>query len=140
MQQVLDPNHWLNSFPPAPGWAIFVALIAFVVWTIVSSFVYIRRRQLFAGNGALIGMGTRFGWYAISIGIVGLLLILARYVQLPYVDMPLILLLDSLLAVGFLIFLIYSLRRRYPARLAAVRAHELRRHYAPERRRRKRRA
>lgn len=124
-------------FTPAPGPASLLDLIAaigLVIWTIAGLFLYYRRRQVFAGNGALIGMATRFGGYPILIGFLGLFLIVCRYFQVYFVDMRILLYLDILAAVAFVAFILYYLRVRYPKRVAEVRAHELRRKYAPERR------
>lgn len=137
---MLDLSRWFSSFPGPPGWLIPIALIVFILWTLTSCVVYFRRRQIFRGNGALIGMGTRFGWYAISIGLIGLFLVGMRYAQIPYLDMPFLLALDCVAGLSFLGFLVYYRWRHYPARRAQVQAHELRRRYAPERRRRKRRS
>jgi hypothetical protein len=130
---------WFTPFPEQFSRLDLVAVVAFVLWTAVSIFVYLRRRQLFAGNGALIGLTTRYGPYAITIGCVGLFLLLMRYLGVPYIDMRFLLYLTVLAAIGFLGFLAYYLRWRYPARLAAVRAEEQRRKYASDRRRRRRR-
>ena len=129
---------WFTPFPERPSVLDLIAVVLFGIWTMASVFVYVRRRQLFAGNGALIGMGTRFGPWAILIGSIGIILLAARYAGVPYIDMRFLLYLTALSAIGFVVFLAYYLRRRYPARLAAVRAEEQRRRYAASRRRKRR--
>jgi amino acid permease len=138
LQKLLDLGRWFNPFPEPPGPLYLVALVVFVVWLGASIAVYAYRRRFFAGNGARIGMATRFGPYAITIGVVGILLLGMRYASIPYLSVRFLLYLTILVAIGFVVFLAYYLRRRYPARLAAVRAEELRRRYASERKRRKR--
>lgn len=138
-QGLLDPNHWFDPTPNPPTPAFFVGAAAFVIWTALSLYVYYFRRRIFAGNGALIGMATRFGPYAIAIGLIGLFLIAVRLAGIPYISIRALLYLTALAALGFLGFLVYYLIRRYPARLAEVRAGEMRRRYAPERKRGKRR-
>lgn len=136
---LLDVGHWFDAFPGEPSQIYLVAVIAFTIWTIGSVYVYYFRRKIFAGNGALIGMATRFGPYAIAIGLIGLFLLAMRYAGIPYISIRFLLYVTILAAVGYLGFLAYYLRCRYPARLAEVRAAEMRRRYAPERKRGKRR-
>ena len=130
---------WFTSFPGPPSLLDLVAVAFFLIWTIATVVVYVRRRPLFAGNGALIGIVTRFGPYAITIGAIGLFLLLMRYVAVPYISMRFLLYLTTLSAVGFIGFLGYYFRRRYPARLAAARAEEVRRRYGADRRKKRKR-
>jgi hypothetical protein len=130
---------WFTPFPTPPSALDLVAVVFFGVWTIASIAIYVRRRQLFAGNGALIGVVTRLGPYAITIGAVGLFLLLMRYLGIPYISIRFLLYLAALSAFGFVVFLVYYFRQRYPRRLAAVRAEEIRRRYAADRRKRRRR-
>ncbi len=139
LQELLDLGHWFDAIPGQPSQIYLVAVIGFTVWTIASIYLYYFRRKIFAGNGALIGMATRFGPYAIAIGLIGLFLLAMRYAGIPYISVRFLLYVTILAAIGYLGFLVYYLRRRYPARLAEVRAAELRRRYAPERKRGKRR-
>jgi hypothetical protein len=136
--KLIDPSRWFQPFPEAPGALYIVVAVAFIIWTIASILVYMRRRQLFAGNGALIGIVTRFGPYAITIGAIGLFLLAMRYLGVPYISIRFLLYVTVLAAIGYLGFLVYYLRWRYPSRLAAVRAEELRRRYAASRKKRRR--
>lgn len=138
IQKLFVLGRWFDPFPPPPSPIYLVAVAAFVIWTIASLYLYFFRRRVFAGNGALIGMATRLGGYAITIGFVGLFFLAMRYLQVPYLDVRFLLYLTILSAIGFIIFIIYYLRRRYPARVAQVKALELRQRYGPERKRRKR--
>ncbi|MBX6770796.1 MAG: hypothetical protein IRY83_03670 [Chloroflexi bacterium] len=139
LRELLSAGHWFDAMPGPPSDLYLVVLLAFLAWTVIAVAVYRLRRRLFAGNGALIGMGTRFGPYAITIGVIGLLLIAFRYAEVPGLSMRVFLYLTALAALGYIGFLGYYLVRRYPARLAEIRAEELRRRYAPERRRARRR-
>lgn len=139
LQELLDSGHWFDSFPGPPSQIYLVAVVVFLIWTAASLYVYYFRRKIFAGNGALIGMATRFGPYAIAIGAIGLFLLVVRYAGIPYISIRFLLYVTMLAAIGYLGFLVYYLTRRYPARLAEVRAAEVRRRYAPERKRGKRR-
>jgi hypothetical protein len=111
----------------------------FVLWTAASIYLYRFRRRIFASNGALIGVATRYGSWAITIGVIGLLLLAVRYAGIPYLDMRFLLYLSLVATVAFVGFIAIYLRRRYPAQIAAVRAHEVRRRYAPNRKKRRRR-
>lgn len=139
LQQLLDLGHWFEAFPGPPGPLYLVLLVFFVVWTVVSLYLYWFRRTVFAGNGALIGIASRYGRYAIAIGLLGLFLLVMRYLGIPYLSIRFLLDLTVLAAAGYVIFLIYYMIARYPRRLAEVRAHDLRRQYAPSRKRAKRR-
>jgi hypothetical protein len=138
-RRLLDVNHWFDPFVGPPSQLYLGLVVLFVLWTIVASAAYAFRRRFFRGNGARIGMATRFGPYAITIGGVGLFFLAMRYLQIPYFDVRFLLYLTILTAIGFVIFLAYYQTRRYPSRLAEVRAHELRQRYQPERRRKRRR-
>jgi amino acid permease len=132
-------SRWFNPFPEPPS-PIYLFLIAFfVVWTIASIYVYRFRRRIFAGNGALIGIVTRFGPWAITIGAIGLILLAVRYAGIPYIEIRFLLYLSLLSTVAFAAYVVYYLRRRYPRQLAAVRAEEVRRRYTADRRKKRRR-
>jgi amino acid permease len=139
LSKLLEVSRWFVTFPPPPGPINLVAVAFFVLWTIASIGVYRFRRRLFAGNGARIGMATRFGPYAITIGVIGLILLGCRYAEIPYLSMRFLLYLTGVSALGFLGFLAYYHVWRYPAKLAEVRAHELRRRYEPRPRKKRRR-
>jgi hypothetical protein len=139
LEKLLDVGRWFDAFPGPPSAIYLVAVIVFTAWTLVSVYVYYFRRKIFAGNGALIGMATRFAPYAIAIGLIGLFLLAMRYAGIPFISIRFLLYVTILAAVAYLGFLTYYLIRRYPARLAEVRAAEIRRRYAPERKRGKRR-
>lgn len=138
IQKLLQPGHLLNWLPGPPSAFYLLIVAAFLIWTFASSYIYVSRRRLFIGNGASIGMATEFGPYAIAIGGIGLFLLLMRYLGVPYLSIRAILYLNVLVAIGFLGFLAYYVRVRYPARLAKVRSEEMRRRYAQERKRGKR--
>lgn len=135
----MDPGHWFEAFPGPPGPLYLVLVVFFVIWTVISLYLYTFRRTVFAGNGALIGMAARYGRYAIAIGLVGLFLLAMRYLGIPYLSVRALLVATILAAIGYVAFLVYYMIYRYPARLAEVRAHDLRRKYAPARKRARRR-
>jgi 4-hydroxybenzoate polyprenyltransferase len=130
-------QHLLNPFPGPVGWPGWAALAGFLIWTVGITTVYRFRRRIFAGNGALIGMGTRFGPYGITIGVLGLFLLGCRFADVAYLQTPALLYLVTLCAVGYVGYLAYYFRRRYPADVAAVRAEEIRRRYTPPRRKKR---
>ncbi|HEX5417999.1 MAG TPA: hypothetical protein VFZ25_20265 [Chloroflexota bacterium] len=134
---LIDLSRWFEPFPSPVAWPEWAALVGFVLWTIGLALVYRFRRRVFVGNGALIGMGTRFGPYGISIGGLGLFLLGCRFASVAYLQMRALLYLAILCAVGYVGFLIYYYLRRYPAVLAAVRADETRRRYIPPRRKKR---
>ena len=136
---LLNTGHWFEILPGPPSPFYLVVVAAFLAWTATSVYLYSFRRKTFLGNGALIGVVARFGPYAIAVGITGLFLLAMRFVEFPYLSMRFLLYLTILSAIGYLGFLVYYMYRRYPNRVAEVRAHDLRRRYAPERKRRKRR-
>ena len=139
LSKLLDLSRWFAPFPEPPGPLYLVAAFVFVIWTIASVVIFLRRRILFAGNGALIGVVTRFGPYAITVGSIGLFLLLMRYGGVPYISIRFLFYVAMLSAVGFSGFLVYYFQRRYPARLAAVRAEEVRRRYVADRRKKRKR-
>lgn len=131
---------WFAPFPVAPTAVNLVAVAFFIFWTIASIFVYRFRRRIFAGNGARIGVVTRHGPWAITLGVIGLLLLAARYAGIPYVDMRFLLYLTILGTFVFAGYIVYYLMRHYPAQVEAVRAEQVRRRYSPNpNRKRKRR-
>jgi 4-hydroxybenzoate polyprenyltransferase len=138
-QDLVKISRWFEPFPEPPGPQSLILVAFFILWTVASIYLYRFRRRIFARNGALIGVATRFGGWAITIGVIGLLLLAVRYAGIPYLDMRFLLYLTVLAAVAFLGFVAFYLRQRYPAQLAAVRAHEVRRRYAPDRKKRRRR-
>jgi amino acid permease len=137
-EKLLVPRWWFNPFPEPPSPIYLVAVVVFVLWLGASIAIYVFRRQLFAGNGARIGMATRFGPYSITIGAIGIFFLGMRYAEVPYVSIRFLLYATILVAIGYLVFLAYYVWRRYPLRLAEVRAHEQRRRYTSERKKKRR--
>jgi|GEM_PF-6498108 len=135
---LITVSRWFTPFPGPVGWPEWAALVGFILWTVASSIVFRFRRRFFVGNGALIGAGTRYGPYAIWLGILGLFLLGCRFATVPYVSIRFALYLSILAVVGYLGFLGYYFRKRYPADVAAVRAEETRRRYNAPRRKKKR--
>lgn len=138
LKKLVDVGRWFNSFPGPPGPLYLVLVVFFILWTALSIYLFAFRRKVFAQRPAMKGMATRFGWYAIWIGVLGLLLLGVRYAAIPYFDMRIFLYLTILAALGFAGFLLYYGRVQYPKRVAEIRAFELRRKYAPARRRKRR--
>jgi len=128
-----------DVFPSPPTTLTLILVVFFLLWTIASIVLYRFRRRIFTGNGALIGVATRFGSWAITIGVIGLVLLAVRYAGIPYLDMRFLLYLTGVAAIAFVGFIAFYLRRRYPSQLAAVRQHEVRRRYSPNRKKRRRR-
>ena len=139
LAKLLEVGRWFDGFPGPPGPLYLVAVVAFLFWTLASGYLYFTRRKVFVGNGALIGMVTRLGPYAIAIGLLGLFLLLMRYLGIPYLSIRFLLYLTIVAAVGYVGFIVYYLRVRYPRRVAEVRAFEMRRRYSPQPKRGKRR-
>ncbi len=139
LAKLFEVSRWFNPFPEPPGPLYLVVVVFFVGLTIASIYVYYARRRIFAGRGAAIGVVTRYGGYAITIGAIGLFLLAVRYAGIPYISIRFLLYLTILAAITFAGFIGYYLRRRYPARVAAVRAEEVRRRYTADRKRKRRR-
>ena len=139
LAKLLEVGRWFEAFPGPAGPLELVAVVAFGMWTAASIYLYLARRKVFAGKGALIGMVTRLGPYAIAIGVLGLFFLAMRYFGVPYLSIRFLLYLTILTAVGYLGFVVYYLRFRYPRRVAEVRAFEMRRRYSPQPKRGKRR-
>lgn len=138
LRKFVEVGRWFSPFPGPPGPLYLVLGLFFVVLVVGSILLYVFRARIFAQKPVLKGMVTRFGWYPFWIGVTGLLLLAARYGQVPYFDMRILLYLTVLAALGFIGFIVYYLRARYPRRVAEWRAFELRRKYAPEPRRKRR--
>lgn len=138
LKKLFDLGRWFDAFPGPPGTWYLVALVGFIIWTIGSIVLYLFRGRIFAGNPALKGMVTRFWSYAFTIGLLGLFFVAVRYASIPYFDMRVFLYLTILLAVGFVGFIVYYLKARYPKRVAELQAEALRRKYASTSRRRRR--
>jgi hypothetical protein len=139
LQKFIDPANWFNPFPEAPNPLYLVVVAFFAVWLIASIYIYYFRRRIFAGNGARIGVVTRHGSWAITIGIIGLFLLAVRYAGIPYLDIRFLLYLAVLGTFAFAGYIAYYLRRHYPAQVQAVRAEQVRRRYTPNRKKKRRR-
>src|SRR5438105_14724962 len=109
LRKLLEVGRWFDPFPEPPSQIYLFAVGVFVLWTIAAMVLYFFRRRLFVGRGALIGMVTRFGWYAIVIGWTGLFLLLMRYGGVPYLDIRFLLYVTILAAVAFVVFVGYYL-------------------------------
>jgi len=99
---------------------VYLALFALFLLVLVgSAAVFFLRKSLFPGQGLHIRLAWRFGAYGMTAGGVGLFFLAARYLGFTFFQMRIFLVLSVLDVVALGIYLLWYLRNRYPAELAA---------------------
>src|SRR5690242_11356072 len=125
---LLSPDHWFDK-NPGPLTVLYAVPAGILVVTFLFSlFIYLRRRDIYAGHVLHIRLARILTTASMTISGIGILLLLARAVQMDWLSMRFLLYLDLLALIGlFAYFKFYYLAYRYPHDLAYFEKEERRR-------------
>lgn len=123
---------YLFSDPNGSPTGYFLALtIALGILFVVSAIVYWRRSKLIPHNPILRRVFRRLAKAGMSACAVGLFLALMRYIEFPFLDAPILMLLlifGMILIVGYFV---YDLSEHYPLAIHRLRESHLHRQFRP---------
>jgi hypothetical protein len=138
--KLIDPWYWLSGFTGPPTPYTYLLLGVFVLATLVSAVVWLGRRRLFPGHRVKVRLAARLGPWFFGIALAGVAFLLLRLAQSPILTARFLWLACLLGLLGLVGHLIWYLRERYPAEVAAFQRDELQRQFMPRpKARRKRR-
>jgi hypothetical protein len=129
---LLNPGHWFDGNPgSASGWYwipafIFLAVVAAGFY----SYYYLKARR-FATHALHARMAEVAGIAALSIGFLGLFLLLMRFLGIGLLSARLLLYLTLLAGVGMIGYAIFWYNKKHPAKLQAHLREEERKRFLP---------
>lgn len=129
---LLSPDHWFDK-DPGPLTVLYAIPAGILVVTFLFSlFIYLRRREIYAGHALHIKLARIVTSTSMTISGIGILLLLARAAEMTWISMRFLLYLDLLALIAlFIYFKFYYLAYRYPNDLAYYEKEERRRRYIP---------
>ena len=139
LARLLSPGYWLDGFTGPPTAYTYLLLALFAVAMLVSAFVWLFRRRLFPRHRVKVRLAARLGPWFFGVAAAAVALLLLRVAQSPILTARILWLLCGAGLVGLVAHLIWYLRRRYPAELAAFEREELQRQFMPRPKGRRRR-
>jgi hypothetical protein len=132
---LLSPDYLFNT--PANTSAGFTALtVAFGVLFVVSALIYWRRGKLAPGNPVLRRYLRRASKAGMGTSAVALFLAAMRYVQFPYLSMPVLLYILLLSMIAIVGYFVYDRSERYPLAVWRLQEAHAERRYRPTPKRR----
>jgi hypothetical protein len=121
---------WLfEPIPPQPSVWYIVGYVLFGVVLAASAAAYLLRRRLFPGQSLHVKLLTSVSEVGVSLGLLGLVLLIARSLAVPYLSMRFLLILAAIATIAAVGYGYYYYRRRYPALNSRYQADEARMKY-----------
>ncbi len=128
---LLSGDYLFNTPSGTPsGW--FLALtIAFAVLLVAAIVAYFRRAKLIPNDSILRRLLRRASSTAIWLAAIGLFLALMRYVNFPYLEAPILMLLLIFAIIFAVGYYVYDLSERYPLAVHRLEASHASRRFRP---------
>ena len=139
LTRLISPGYWLDGFTGPPTAYTYVLLGLFALATLLSAAVWLFRRRLFPRHRVKVRLAARLGPWFFGVAATGVALLLLRVAQSPILTTRFLWLLCGLALVGLLAHLVWYLRERYPAEVAAFEREEMQRQFMPKPKGRRRR-
>ncbi|HZS94337.1 MAG TPA: hypothetical protein VFA78_06050 [Chloroflexota bacterium] len=134
--RLLSGKYLFANYTTPPSWPYAVLTGFLVLLLLASVFVYWRRAKLVPDNPplrrAVRGMAEGGMWIAGT----GLFLALMRYLEIPYIDMPVLMLVLAFIAIFVIAYWVYDLSERYPLQRWQYETNQVQQRYRPQARRR----
>lgn len=128
---VLDGNYLFTTPMQAPT-GFFVAVSAgFIVLLLASTFSYWRRLKLAPHNPVMRRFIRRVAYAGVWYAAIGIFLVIMRYIELPYLGMPILMYLLILAMIVSVAFYVYDYSERYPLAVWKLQETHAERRYRP---------
>jgi hypothetical protein len=137
--QLIDPWYWLGGFTGPPTPYTYLLLGLFTLAMLASAVVWLGRRRLFPRHRVKVRLAARLGPWFFGVAATGVALLLLRVAQSPILTARILWLLCLFGLLGLVGHLVWYLRQRYPADVAAFEREELQRQFMPRTKGRRRR-
>jgi hypothetical protein len=139
LAKLISPGYWFDGFTGPPTPYTFILLGLFGLAMLASAGGWLFRRRLFPGHRVKVRLAARLGPWFFGLAATGVALLLLRVAQSPILTTRFLWLLCGASLVGLFVYLLWYLRERYPAEVAAFEREELRRQFMPRPKGRRRR-
>ncbi len=135
MDKLLDPGYLfdLNPGPPSDWYAIVAAIFA-VVLLVAQGLYHFWAKSAFAQNAYLLRLARIVVMLAGAVSSVAILLVIARYLTLPFLSMRFLLLLTILVGIGLAAYFVYYMVKIFPMKTAMLARESIRQRYLPQQR------
>lgn len=122
--------NWLFELNPGPPGPEYIWLVGLVTLLFVGSLtMFISRRSFFPNNPLAARLGQRLSLIGVFLSLLAILLLAARYLNVPFIQMRFWLVLAGALIVAYAGYVVYFVRARYPKLRAAYDAELKRQRY-----------
>jgi hypothetical protein len=130
---LISPAHWLDGSPGSPSAWYWLLVVLFATLAVAGgiSYSYLRPTR-FRAHALHARLAEIAGMTAASLGLLGLFLLLMRFLNAPLLSARLLLYLTLLATLGSGGYGVYWYIRVYPGRLAAYRKEEERKRFLPQ--------
>lgn len=132
LTKLLNAEHWFNPNPGPPSLAYFALAFAFAMLLGASVYLYASRKRLFGGHRLKARVARQMAMVGAALSLVGLLLIVGRFLLVSYLSARALVYLVSIVLVIGAVYYAYYLLRVFPFRLIAYEAEAVRRKYSPK--------
>jgi len=139
LARLISPGYWLDGFTGPPTPYTYILLGFFTLAMLLSAVVWLFRRRLFPRHRVKIRLAARLGPWFFGVAATGVALVLLRVAGSPILTTRFLWLLCGAGLVGLLGHLLWYLRTRYRADVAAFEREELQRQFMPRPKGRRRR-
>ena len=132
LSRLFSGEHWFdpNPGPPTQGYALLAFLFAAVLGA--SLYLYFKKGKLFGEHRLLLNLASQASIVGIVLGGVGLVLVISRFLTVPYLSARGLVYLTLIALVGVVVYYAYYLLRVLPSKLVRYEAETLRRKYLPK--------
>ena len=132
LSRLLSTGHWFNPNPGPPSMAYSVLAFVFAVLLGAGIYVYINKKRLFGEHRLKARLANQIATLGIVLGFVGLVLVVCRYLLVPYLSARFLVYVVLIALVVAIVYYVYFLLHIYPSRLAVYEAEAIRRRYLPK--------
>jgi hypothetical protein len=133
LSQLFTPSHWFDGDPGSPSAYYLLLVIFFAALAVAGGVIYwYLRPRRFAANALHSRMAEVSGVAGVSLGLLGLFLLLMRYLTVTILSARLLLYLTLLAVLVLAGYAIYFYVKRYPAMLADQKRDEERKRFMPK--------
>ncbi|MBI2914386.1 MAG: hypothetical protein HYY08_00520 [Firmicutes bacterium] len=136
LAKLFDPGYLFDPSPAGPpsGWYEVLAIAFIVISLAVQGLYYYWARRSFAQDVYHLRLARTVAMFVGAVSSVALILILARYLSLPFLSMRILLILTIVVGLVLAAYFVYYMVRVYPLKTAMAAREAIRQRYLPQQR------
>src|SRR5581483_6543181 len=128
---LLSGDYLLSSPSSTPGFGFALLTAFFALVFLLSIVAYWRRAKLSPDNPPLRRLIRQAAQAGLWTGGTGLFLAAMRYLEIPYIDAPVLMFILLLIMIAIIGYFVYALSERYPVAVYQLEISRLERRYRP---------